>query len=352
MNIVLVPYTWARHLNVALVTGSAALVGWWVLLFFTVVIRPVIGIGFAHWFEGAALLALASGLIAGTSILAEMSLRRLGPLYRFGLPVITALFAGLFTLLMFGVMTLIVRLVTPSSLEALINDQHFASYRFRFLQWAFAGIASGVAPFIIRAILFRKWLIGFDHLGGGLSAGVLGGVVWHFLSYFGIAVPGSKPIVYLIPPDMYLATALALFTWGFLHGLLVWAIPDELYAGWFRVMDGARAGHRIPIDHVTGGPSERFVGHFPRGLDMHLPEEKGVAELHVSFVTDGQGRYAVRGLSQAPTNVKRFLERVDLRYDARRPAPLETELSNEDTVSLGAKGDTVIEFLLLPKEEA
>lgn len=351
MNIVLVPYTWARHLNTALVTGSSALLAWWAMLFFTVEIRPLIGLGFAHWFEGAALLALASATISGMNVFTEMSLRRLGLLYRIGLPLITAVFAGLFTLIMFGVMTLLVRAVTPSSLSDLINDEHFASYRFRFLQWAFAGIASGIAPFLVRAIVFRDWLLGFDHFGGGLAAGVLGGVVWHFLAYFGLAVPGMTPVVWIVPPDMYLASALGLFTWGFLHGLLVWGVPDELYAGWFRVVSGARAGHRIPIDHMKGGAAERFVGHFPRGLDMHLPQERGVAELHVSFVTDGKGRYAVRGLSQQPTNVKRFLERVDLRYDARRPAPLETELSNEDTVSLGPKGETVIEFLLLPKEE-
>ena len=44
-------------------------------------------------------------------------------------------------------------------------------------------------------------------------------------------------------------------------------------------------------------------------------------------------------------------QRIDLRYDPRRPAPLETELSMEDRILVGGDGQTVVEFLLLPKEE-
>jgi len=93
------------------------------------------------------------------------------------------------------------------------------------------------------------------------------------------------------------------------------------------------------------------VGHFPRGLDLYLPADQAVAELHISFIVDGNSRYAVRGLSIQPTQVKRFLERVDLRYDPRRPAPLETELKMEDRILLGPGGETVVEFIMLPKEE-
>jgi hypothetical protein len=49
--------------------------------------------------------------------------------------------------------------------------------------------------------------------------------------------------------------------------------------------------------------------------------------------------------------VKRPLERIDLRYDPRRPAPLETTLDMEDRILVGPGGDTEIEFLMLPKEE-
>jgi hypothetical protein len=50
--------------------------------------------------------------------------------------------------------------------------------------------------------------------------------------------------------------------------------------------------------------------------------------------------------------VKRMMESVDLRYDPRRPAPLETTLQNEDRIVMGAGGtQSEVEFLLLPKEE-
>ena len=351
MNIVLVPYTWTRHLAVALFTGSAALVAWWVMLFGTVHVRPVIGIWFTHGAEGAFLLAFAAGAIAAASLAAESTLRRMELWYAVPATVAAGFFAGLFTLITYGVLTVVVGVLTPSRLEDLVADSSFSSFRFKFLQWGFAGAASGIAPFFVRVALWRKWLIGWDHWGGGIASAAIGAAVWHALAYFGVKVPGTDPIVWIIAPDMYLASAMGLFTWGFLHGLLVWGIPDELYAGWFRVLRGPRPGHRIPIDRLEGGPAERFVGHFPRGLDMNIPAEAGVAELHVSFVTDGKHRYAVRGLSQQPTLVHRFLERVDLRYDARRPAPMETELSSEDRIYLGDKQQTVVEFLLLPKEE-
>ena len=87
-------------------------------------------------------------------------------------------------------------------------------------------------------------------------------------------------------------------------------------------------------------------------VEALTPEtEQGVAELHLSVVVDERYRYAVRGLSVQPTLVRRFLERIDLRYDPMRPAPLETQLSMEDRVVLGEAGASELEFILLPKEE-
>ena len=78
-----------------------------------------------------------------------------------------------------------------------------------------------------------------------------------------------------------------------------------------------------------------------------------LAELHASFLVDEERRYAVRGLSVHGVEVKRSLERLDLRYDPSRPAPLETSLQMEDRVVLRTEDgkETVLEFLLLPKEE-
>lgn len=348
MNIFLVPYTWARHVSTSLMTGSAALLVWWFMLFLTVIVRPAINFGFSQGFEGAALLGFTSAVIAATSMLTEMSLRREGPLKRFGLPILVALIALIFTWLSFGMAHGISRIWAGESGDVLASDSSYVTFRFRFLQWAAAGFCAGLAPLTVRLYLYRRWAQLFDHLGGGIASGAIGGAVWHMFGYFGFSVLGT----HYLPPDLYLAPALGLFAWGFSYGLLTWGVPDELYAAWMRILSTTRFGHRIPIDRVLGGGAERFVGHFPRGLDVHIPADKAVAELHVSFVTNGQSHYVVRGLSQQPTMVKRFLERVDLRYDPRRPAPLETDLKNEDVVLIGPNGESVVEFILLPKEES
>jgi hypothetical protein len=209
-------------------------------------------------------------------------------------------------------------------------------------------MASGFAPLLARMGMARK-LRGmgiFDHLAGGLSAGLFGAAAWYFLGFYGVRFLG-------MPPDMYIAGAWGIFLWGLAHGLLVWGIPRDLYAAWVRVLSPHRFGHRIPIDRLDGKASERFLGHYPRGLDMYLPADKGVAELHVSFVSDGEQNYALRGLSQVHLQVKRPLEAIDLRYDPRRPAPLEAELEPEDRIFLGSgAAQTELEFVLLPKEES
>ena len=80
--------------------------------------------------------------------------------------------------------------------------------------------------------------------------------------------------------------------------------------------------------------------------------QDGVLELHVSVMVNAKQEYRARGLTLAPTTVRRFLERVDLRYDPKRPAPLETELSSGDRILCGPPDNpSVLEFLMLPKEE-
>ena len=75
-------------------------------------------------------------------------------------------------------------------------------------------------------------------------------------------------------------------------------------------------------------------------------------EMHLSVAVDDQHRYFARGLSLAPTTVRRFLERVDLSYDPSRPAPLETRLSSGDRIMLGNGARVAeLEFLMLPREE-
>ena len=105
------------------------------------------------------------------------------------------------------------------------------------------------------------------HLAGGAASGLAGGVAWHFLNF---QDHGS---------DLFWAGAALGATWGFVHGLLVWGIPDDLYAGWVRVLTWNRYSRRIPVDALQGGPQERFVGHFTRGLDLFLAPDDGVAEM-------------------------------------------------------------------------
>jgi hypothetical protein len=179
----------------------------------------------------------------------------------------------------------------------------------------------------------------YNHLFGGLASGLAAAAVWHILNY---SVVG----------DFYWASAWGFLIMGFSFGTLVWGIPPDLYAGWFRVLSHHRYGHRLPIQNPNDAFSECFVGHFPRGLNLYVEHEHGVAEMHASFVGDKAGQYAVRGLTQSPTVVKRFLERFDLSYDPASPVPLEADLKMEDIIIMGGAGAaTHVEFLLLPKEE-
>ena len=67
---------------------------------------------------------------------------------------------------------------------------------------------------------------------------------------------------------------------------------------------------------------------------------------------DRRQRYWLRGLSLQPTLLRRFLERIDLRYDRTRPAPLETRLTSGDRIEIGdGARNAEIEFLMLPREE-
>jgi len=184
---------------------------------------------------------------------------------------------------------------------------------------------------------FKGWI---SHLCGGLAAALSGAVFWHVLgnSAFGT--------------DLYLASLAMGLVWGFLYGVLIWGIPNELYAGWLRVMSSERYGRRIPVDPPDGSHMERFVGHYPRGLDLFISQDEGVSELHLSIAVDDEQRYFALGLSQRPTLLRRFLERVDLRYDPSGSAPVKTRLQSGDRIRIGTdRISAEMEFLMLPREE-
>jgi hypothetical protein len=348
------------------VLAGLALVTWWLLLVFFVQgqvwMYENMGLMFHQYMEGPLFLGGLATTLSMGSLLLEGSLRRRRLRWRV---MLTGAAGGITLfgfLLGYPVWQYLFPLFTGDGSEALVADSNLVTLRYRLPLWLLAGFWSGVGPFMIRrfqhtmaarwgwmkdAAFVRPlptWLEWanelFSHVVGAMVAAALAAAVWHFFGH-------DKRIA----GDLYWASALGPMTWGFLYGVLVWPIPDDLYAGWVRVLSAERYGLRIPIPHADGSPAERFLGHFPRGLDLYLPAEQAVAELHVSFIVDGKSRYAIRGLSIAPTHVKRFLERVDLRYDPRRPAPLETELKMEDRILLGDQGQTVVEFIMLPKEE-
>ncbi|TNE90762.1 MAG: hypothetical protein EP330_07485 [Deltaproteobacteria bacterium] len=337
MNIYLVPHNWARHVAVGLVVGGAGLLAWWSFLFIALQLGPSlfsIGLFWTSGMEGWWLLSWAATIIGAASVAAELGLRRAPVLQRVGLPLIAGFASFLIAQLFMSTASCVSGVLVSEAMAPLRADGSLVSLRYSLPLWVTAGLSSALGPLAVR----RFGGIA-NHVGAGLICGPLAAATWHWLSYY-------------IFHDLYLATGAALFVWGLIHGLFAWPVPDELYAGWVRVLSDRRFGYRVPIDSPTLPVSERFIGHFPRGLDLFLPVEDGIAELHVSFVRTSDGRYTVRGLSQWPTTVNRFLETIDLRYDPRHPAPLETELSSGDTVLMSdGVHTTVVEFVMLPKEE-
>jgi len=375
MNIVLIPHNWTRHVAVAFFTGAVPLLIWWFLLHWVVLLGPYLysaGLLYIPQAEGTILFSLMACGIASTHIVAEGGLRRRALLWKVVLPFIAGFFALLFT----GLFVLGIELGTSYLVAAIDEplgtvywDPHTATLRHRIAEWLLAGTVVGVmtllargiyrwlgplmamipkesVPKILRSIIEMPedppkvtiWMV-IDHVVAGPASAMVGAAVWHLFAHVFIK-------------DMYLASALGFTAWGATFGLLAWGVPSELYAGWIRVLSSHRFGHRIPIDTPAGGPVERVLGHYPRGLDLWVGAEHGVAELHASFVVDHSGGYAVRGLSQQPMSLKRSLESIDLAYEPSSPVPLETDLRMEDRVVIGPKNNhTLVEFILLPKEE-
>jgi hypothetical protein len=332
VNIFLIPYTWFRHLAMAFWCAAWGLAGWAAVLTIFVKLSP-------SWhpaMDGSILISTLAGVVAFASIAGEAALRRRSIFQSIWRVVLsTGLSVGL-SMVAYWFWTEVVNRMFFSDQAAIdAVDSTLVSLRYRVGVFFLAGLASGLGPMVLRK--GEGWI---NHVAGGAAAGLAGGLAWHFLNFQG---HGS---------DLFLAGAALGAVWGFVHGLLVWGIPDDLYAGWIRVLTLNRYSRRIPVDALQGGPQERFVGHFTRGLDLFLAPEDGVAEMHISVAVDDTHRYAVRGLSLAPTRVKRFLERIDLRYDPGRPAPLQTQLKSGDRIEMGeGEARAEVEFIMLPKEE-
>jgi hypothetical protein len=347
MNINMMPYHWSRHLPIGFATAAVCAVWWWVFLVFDVSLMPRVGMLIRPQFEGAWLLSGLAAASAFVSIYAEAALRREGIHWRLMWAVPAGLLAWLLTLIWVAICVVVADALQGTAVmgyETLAGDYGVVSIRYRLACWLGTGFIAGLAPVAVRVGRTRSFgMFIVEHLAGGTAAGLVGAAFWQFMAYYGIAWLG-------VGRDLYQASAFASVAFGWVFGTLCWGVPDSLYRGWIRILSAYRYGFRIPLEKPDAAVGERFVGHYPRGLDVNLPVEKGIAELHVSF-SAADSVYVLRGLSQQPTEVKRFLESVDLRYDPRRPAPLETELSHEDVITFG-KGSvkTEVEFILLPKD--
>lgn len=335
MNIFLVPYTWMRHLHLALLGASAGLVAWWAVLTMTMYVT-----WWSETADGVLFLGALATATAFTSILAETSLRREALWRRVVFPLLAGVLAAGLSVLWYTAATRLVGpLLFPERVAADLSDPTLVSLKFRLLPFVFAGISTACAT-----VLVRKFADALSQLGAGVAAGLFAAGTWYALGYPRFDLLGWS--------DLYVSSAAAAMVFGGLYGLGAWGIPDELYAGWLRVVSDTRHARRIPVDGAPGEARERFVGHYPRGLDLFLPAENGVMELHLSVLVNKRQEYRARGLSLAPTVVRRFLASVDLRYDPRRPAPLETPLRSGDRIVLGTgKNRVVLEFLMLPREE-
>jgi len=328
VNIFLIPYTPLRHASVAVVCATLCLLGWWVVLTLS-----WFGAPWNQDWDGPIFLGTLAALAGGGSVLAEGALRR-WPIWKRAATV--AMAGALSVSFTLGGYWLWTGAICPAFGE-LAKDASLVSLRYRLMCWLAAGFGASVGPMLVR-----RFKGGVSHLFGGILAGLVGAVVWY--------VAGDP--LWPIGKDLFLASALGATAFGFTFGLFTWGVPEELYTGWLRVLTVTRHARRIPVNASDGQPRERFVGHFPRGLDLFLPATDAVMELHVSVLLNRRGEFRARGLTLQPTTVRRFLERVDLSYDRTRAAPLDTRLSSGDRLVLGPKGrETVVEFIMLPREE-
>jgi hypothetical protein len=330
----------------------AGMCAWWVAL---VVVDGSHGGGRAAWSpdtEGAIFLALVSAAAAVTTLQLEARWERNGLRRRLGAGALAALVAGLGTL---GSCALWFALRRWWGVE----PEYGLALRGRLVPWLFAGGWLSLALIAVRVgryavdDLQRRWELHAMEPPPPLegSRWALAGALALVGPLCGLTAAVVSYTLGLWLDDLYVAGMGAAWAFAALAGALSWGIPDRAWQPWVMVRVGARPGWRIPLDAADTALQERFIGHFPSGMDLHLPGTDGVAELHLSILARGDADHielAARGLSQRPVTVIRSLERVELAYDPALPAPLETTLRHEDRVRLGDAAE--VEVLVLSRE--
>lgn len=350
----IVPYTWLRHLVPAATGGAVGLVAWWsavVVLGSWRSARSSAGtaLPLSAEAEGVVMLVVVAAAISVGQVLLEGRFERTTRRRRFGAALAACVFASSCSAGSLSLFELAVNYDTSRPISSMGLSWHV-------VPWMLAGGAVGFALIVLRGGRYivewaqLRWNIrAFDappeaevghlahtalHVLGGPLAGACAALVWYSV---GISEGGN-----------FLAAAAGCWTLGAVSGGLAWVIPDRLYRGWVRVLRGARPGWRVPVDHEIPALRERFVGCFPAGMDLHLPNTDGVAELHVSIVAKVPGQWAARGLSRQRVRVQRPLEWMELTYDPSLPAPLEAPLMNGDRIFTGDTAE--LEFVVVSRE--
>lgn len=346
----LIPFLPFRHLVSALMGGAGALVAWGMALVALDAWRHArysAGSEVAVTAEGAWWLAAVAAGAAGTALAVEGRFERTPPGRRALTVLVGAALAAVCTAL-------------PAWLWASFAVEVSAgmALRERLFSWMAAGGGAAFSLLVLREgaqalhDLQVRWELSMivpppprearrivvvaEHLIAGFAAGLLAAAAWYGLSH--------------AADDLFLAGAAGAWVIGAVCGGLTWGPAARLYVGWLAVRVGARPGWRVPLDASQIALSERFVGHFPAGMDLYLPPEDGVAELHLSALATGDGTWGARGLTQQPVTLMRTLERVDLTFDPTLPAPLETPIRDGDRIRLGDHAE--VEFLVLSREGA
>jgi hypothetical protein len=327
VNIFLIPYTWWRHLQFGFWSAMLSLFCWWGYLTFMIVFGALWSSSWDSFITGFLLVFSC----AGSNILGEANLRRWSAkelikkfIILFGASI------GL-SMLLFWMWHFLSGLFFHEANMV----QHMVALKYRLGDFICAGLSAAVSVIVVRK--WAGWSIALNHLSAGLLAGLGAAALWSVSAYY-------------LVQNLYWAGAVAFAAFGFLFGVAAWGIPDDLYVGWVRVLKGSRFSQRIPIDAVDQRNKERFLGHYPNGLDLYLPENEGVLELHASIVhSPSTNQYILRGLSLEHTRMKRMFEWAKVDYDPTSPAPREVELQNGDRIELGEQAE--VEFLILPREE-
>jgi hypothetical protein len=336
MNIFLIPYTWIRHLQGAIWCAFFSLIFWWAHITWI----AWIGSFWNSSWDGIYFFGGLAGTVSGGSIFIEASLHRWTIRKRITKIIFASAIAfGLYFVL--GPLLSWLSSLFVSSKEGIENaaNHYLVSLQYTIDSFIACGISTSLAVFFMRAD--KNKMMFFNHITAGIHAAMFSALFWTAFHSFLERLDFSY--------HLYWSGFSACIMFGFFFGLGSWSIPNSLYAGWIRVLSRYRFGHRVPIDGGDGLPKERFVGHYPNGLDLFLPVEQGVQELHLSVFLNDSGEYLLRGLGQQKSQVKRSLEWVQLHYDPRLPAPYESNLSSGDRIQIGT--DAEIEFIILPREE-